>query len=190
MIWKNKYDLTLCQTHLHTASKTFIRHKKKLDQVWFEKINMTSRCVKHIYTLPQKLSSVIKKNWTRFDTQMNPQNIVLCPQTNSAFLKEAEGFLFQSFWYISVLRAARDGLEIVVSVEKRVRKGKRGSSFCHIFNLSSQLLYRESVCMMGCENLLKTFCLCMSILLIKNILFCVQRWMKVLQVWNHMRVSN
>ncbi len=101
LIWKNKYDLTLCQTHLHTASKTFIRHKKKLDQVWF--------------------------------SQMNPQNIVLCPQTNSAFLKEAEGFLFQSFWYISVLRAARDGLEIVVSVEKRVRKGKRGSSFSAYF---------------------------------------------------------
>ncbi len=127
---------------------------------------MTSRCVKHIYTLPPKLSSVIKKklDQVRF-WQMSPQHIVLCPQTNSAFLKEAEGFLFQSFWYISVLRAARDGLEMVVSMEKRVRKGKRGSSFCHIFNLSSQLLYRESVCMMGCENLLKTFCLCMSILL-------------------------
>ncbi len=25
---KNKYDLTLCQSHLHTASETFVRHKK------------------------------------------------------------------------------------------------------------------------------------------------------------------
>lgn len=51
-----------------------------------------------------------------------------------------------------VQRAARDDLEMVISVEKRVKKRKRGSSFCHIFNLSSQLLRRESVCMMGCEN--------------------------------------
>ncbi len=32
---KNKYDLTLCQSRLHTASETFVRHKKKLDQVRF-----------------------------------------------------------------------------------------------------------------------------------------------------------
>ncbi len=32
---KNKYDLTLCQSRLHTASETFVCHKKKLDQVWF-----------------------------------------------------------------------------------------------------------------------------------------------------------
>ncbi len=25
---KNKYDLTLCQSHLHTASETFVHHKK------------------------------------------------------------------------------------------------------------------------------------------------------------------
>ncbi len=25
---KNKYDLTLCQSHLHTASEIFVRHKK------------------------------------------------------------------------------------------------------------------------------------------------------------------
>ncbi len=31
------------------------------------KINTTSRCVNHVYTLPLKLSSVIKKNRTRFD---------------------------------------------------------------------------------------------------------------------------
>ncbi len=30
---KNKYDLTLCQSRLHTASETFICHKKKLCQV-------------------------------------------------------------------------------------------------------------------------------------------------------------
>ncbi len=27
---KNKYDLALCQSRLHTASKTFVRHKKKI----------------------------------------------------------------------------------------------------------------------------------------------------------------
>lgn len=60
-----------------------------------------------------------------------------------------------------VLRAARDDLEMVLSMEKRVRKGKRGSSFCHIFNLSSQLLHRESVCMMGYENPLTNILLIM-----------------------------
>ncbi len=25
---KNKYDLTLCQSRLHTAAETFVRHKK------------------------------------------------------------------------------------------------------------------------------------------------------------------
>ncbi len=32
---KNKYDLTLCQSCLHAASKIFIRHKKNLDRVRF-----------------------------------------------------------------------------------------------------------------------------------------------------------
>ncbi len=31
------------------------------------KINTTSRCVDHVYTLSPKLSSVKKKNWIRFD---------------------------------------------------------------------------------------------------------------------------
>ncbi len=32
---KNKYDLTLCQSRLHTASETVVRHKKNSDQVRF-----------------------------------------------------------------------------------------------------------------------------------------------------------
>ncbi len=32
---KNKYDLTLCQSRLHTASEIFIRHKKNSDRVRF-----------------------------------------------------------------------------------------------------------------------------------------------------------
>ncbi len=32
---KNKYNLTLCQSRLHTASETFVRHKKKSDRVLF-----------------------------------------------------------------------------------------------------------------------------------------------------------
>ncbi len=32
---KNRYDLTLCQSRLHTASETFVRHKKNSDRVWF-----------------------------------------------------------------------------------------------------------------------------------------------------------
>lgn len=32
---KNNYDLTLRQSHLHTASKTFVRHKNNLDPVEF-----------------------------------------------------------------------------------------------------------------------------------------------------------
>ncbi len=30
--YKNKYDLALCQSRLHTASETFVCHKKKLDR--------------------------------------------------------------------------------------------------------------------------------------------------------------
>ncbi len=29
---KNKYDFKLCHSRFHTASKTFVRHKKYLDQ--------------------------------------------------------------------------------------------------------------------------------------------------------------
>lgn len=31
---KNKYDLTLCQSHLHTASKIFVCHKKKFRYIF------------------------------------------------------------------------------------------------------------------------------------------------------------
>ncbi len=32
---KNKYDLTLCQSRLHTASETFVRHKKNKNRIRF-----------------------------------------------------------------------------------------------------------------------------------------------------------
>ncbi len=48
---------------LHTESEILIWNFC----TYFFKIITTSPCVNHIYTLPLKLSFIIKKNWIRFD---------------------------------------------------------------------------------------------------------------------------